>query len=103
METGRQSRSCLGIGPSVRGKDIRKGCRRVNMVEYYALMFAYGKMRPVETVPGMGEENDRGVNSSVRYGKNFGKCHSVPPAQQLYGNNKKGIKKIIKKIELLIN
>jgi hypothetical protein len=43
-------------------EDIRKGCRRVTMVEYYALMNENGKMRPAETIPGMGEgrikEND---------------------------------------------
>jgi hypothetical protein len=27
------------------GKDIRKGCRRVNMVEYYALMNENGKKK----------------------------------------------------------
>jgi hypothetical protein len=35
----------------------------VNMVEYYVLMYENGKMRPVETIPGMGEgikENDGG-------------------------------------------
>jgi hypothetical protein len=37
------------------GEDVRKGCGRVNLVEYYALMYENGKMRPVETVPGMGE------------------------------------------------
>jgi hypothetical protein len=46
------------------GEDIRKGCRRVNMVEYYILMYENGKMRLVETVPGMGveiiKENDGG-------------------------------------------
>jgi hypothetical protein len=26
------------------------------MVEYYALMYENGEMRPVETVPGMGED-----------------------------------------------
>jgi hypothetical protein len=36
------------------GEDIRKGCRRVNLVEYYALMNENGKMRPVETIPGIG-------------------------------------------------
>jgi hypothetical protein len=43
------------------------------------------KMRPVETVPGMGEggikENDgikEGVNSTKIYCKNFCKCHNVP-------------------------
>jgi hypothetical protein len=35
------------------GEDIRKRCRRVNMVEYYALKNENGKMRPGETVPGM--------------------------------------------------
>jgi hypothetical protein len=28
----------------------------VNMVEYYALMYENGKMRPAETIPGMGEK-----------------------------------------------
>jgi hypothetical protein len=52
------------------GKDIRKGCRRVNVVEYYALMYENGKMRPVETIPGMGggiRENDGGVNSTMTF------------------------------------
>jgi hypothetical protein len=39
----------------VRGEDIMKGYRRVNMVEYYVLMYINGKMRTVETIPGMGE------------------------------------------------
>jgi hypothetical protein len=30
------------------------------MVEYYALMYEYGKMRPVETIPGMGEKGNKG-------------------------------------------
>jgi hypothetical protein len=37
------------------GEDIRKGCGRVNMVEYYTLMNENGKLRPVETIPGLGE------------------------------------------------
>jgi hypothetical protein len=37
------------------GEAIRKGCGMVNMVEYYALMCDNGKMRPAETIPGMGE------------------------------------------------
>jgi hypothetical protein len=41
------------VGASGRGEDIRKGCRRVNMVEYYVLMCENGKMTPVEAVPGM--------------------------------------------------
>jgi hypothetical protein len=39
------------------------------MVEYYALMYENIKMRPAETVPGMGvgriKENDGGVNSTM--------------------------------------
>jgi hypothetical protein len=66
----------------VGGEDIRKGCRRVNMVEYYALVYENGKMRPAETVPGMGgegiKENDGGVNSATMYCKNFCKCHNAP-------------------------
>jgi hypothetical protein len=40
-------------------EDIRKDCKRVNMVEYYALMYENGKMRSVETIPGMGD-GDKG-------------------------------------------
>jgi hypothetical protein len=47
-------------------------------------MYVNGKMRPVETVPGMrGEgikENDGGVNSTMIYCKNFCKCHNVTPS-----------------------
>jgi hypothetical protein len=42
----------------------KERCRRVNMVEYYALMCENGKMRPIEAIPGMGgvgiKENDGG-------------------------------------------
>jgi hypothetical protein len=56
-------------------------------------MYENGKMRPVETIPGMGggriQENDgRGELSMIylTYCKNFYKCHNVPPTQH---NNKK--------------
>jgi hypothetical protein len=49
-------------------------------------MYENGKMRPVETIPRMGrgriKENDRGVNSTMMYYKNFCKCHNVPLVQQ---------------------
>jgi hypothetical protein len=49
-------------------------------------MYESGKMRPVETFPGMGagriKENDGEVNSTLIYCKNFGKCHNVPPVQK---------------------
>jgi hypothetical protein len=38
------------------GKDIRKNSKRMNMVEILVLMYENGKMRPVETIPGMEEE-----------------------------------------------
>jgi hypothetical protein len=37
-------------------EDVRKGCKRMNMVEYYVLVHENGKMRPVETVLGLGGE-----------------------------------------------
>jgi hypothetical protein len=33
------------------GEDMRKGCRKMNVVEYYVLMYENGKMRPIETIP----------------------------------------------------
>jgi hypothetical protein len=36
-------------------EQVGKGGRRVNMVEYYVLVYENGKMRPVGTVPGFGE------------------------------------------------
>jgi hypothetical protein len=46
----------LGIGISGRGEDVKKGYRRVNIVEYYVLEYGNGKIRPVENIPGIGEE-----------------------------------------------
>jgi hypothetical protein len=47
----------------------------VNVVEYYVHMYENGKMRPDETIPGIGggaiKENDGGVNSTMIYHKNF--------------------------------
>jgi hypothetical protein len=49
-------------------------------------MYVNGKMRPVETVPGMRKrgtkENDGGVDSTMIYCKNSCKRHNVSPAQQ---------------------
>jgi hypothetical protein len=46
-------------------------------------MHENGKMRPVETIPGIGGEGIKrmmeGVNSTMVNCKNFGKCHNVPP------------------------
>jgi hypothetical protein len=46
------------------------------------------KLRPVETIPGMGgkgiKKNDGRVNSTMIYCKNFGKCHMYSQ----YNNNK---------------
>jgi hypothetical protein len=51
QRTGKENRFCLGVGTSV-GEDIRKGCRKMNVVEYYVLMYENGKIRAVETIPG---------------------------------------------------
>jgi hypothetical protein len=47
-----------------------------------------GKMRPAETIPGMGERGQRRMVKEVKssmiyliYCKNFCKCHNAPPAQ----------------------
>jgi hypothetical protein len=58
-----------GGGTSGKGEDVGRGCRRVNMVQIFVHVYVTWKMRPVETVPGMGEgdimENDEGVNSTM--------------------------------------
>jgi hypothetical protein len=47
-------------------------------------MYENGKMRPAETIPGMGgiKENDGEVTPTMVCCKNFGKCPSVPPVEQ---------------------
>jgi hypothetical protein len=48
-------------------------------------MYENGKMRPAETTLGMGEGGKKrmvGLNSTVRYYKDFCKCHNVPSVQQ---------------------
>jgi hypothetical protein len=52
-------------------------------LKYYVLMHVNGKMRPVQTIPGMGGRRMmEGVNSTIVYCKNFYKCYNVPPVQQ---------------------
>jgi hypothetical protein len=49
-------------------------------------MYENGKMRPVETIPGIGgrgiKENGGRVNSTMICCKNFAKYHNVPLVQQ---------------------
>jgi hypothetical protein len=50
-------------------------------------MYINGNMRPLETIPGVGEGRDKdgGVNSSMiylMYYKNFYKCHKIPHPTQ---------------------
>jgi hypothetical protein len=49
-------------------------------------MYVNAKIRPVETIPGIGgqriKENDGGDEFTMIHCKNFCKCHNVPPAQQ---------------------
>jgi hypothetical protein len=42
------------VGTSGSGEDIRKGGQRVNIVEYSTHMYVNGKMKPIETILGMG-------------------------------------------------
>jgi hypothetical protein len=48
-------------------------------------MYENGKMRPVETIPGIERGGIKrmmeGMNSTMIYCKNFCKCHNVPIAQ----------------------
>jgi hypothetical protein len=49
--------SCRGVGISGRRENVEKECRRVNMVKYCVHIYVNGKMKSVETIPGMrGEE-----------------------------------------------
>jgi hypothetical protein len=67
------------MGTSGRRRIEGEGVRKVNMVEYYALMNENGKMRPAEAIPGMDggtKENDGGVNSTMIYFKNFCRCRN---------------------------
>jgi hypothetical protein len=54
--------------------------------KYYVLIDENGNMRPVQTIPGLGNGGKRrimeGVNSAMIYCKNFCKCHSAPSVQQ---------------------
>jgi hypothetical protein len=49
-------------------------------------MYENRKVRPVQTIPGIGgggiKKKDGGVNSTVIYCKYFGKCHNVIPTEQ---------------------
>jgi hypothetical protein len=49
-------------------------------------MYVNGKMRPDETIPGMGGGGERrmmeGVNLTNIYCKHFCKCYNIPPVQQ---------------------
>jgi hypothetical protein len=50
------------------GKDVEKGYSKVNMVEiYYILMYENGKMRHVETIPGMGEGGIKGDDGGSEF------------------------------------
>jgi hypothetical protein len=45
------------------------------------MVYENGKMRPVETIPGMGKGWIKGMNSAMIQWKYFGKYHNVPPVQ----------------------
>jgi hypothetical protein len=64
------------------GEDIRRGAGGWIWWKCYVLMYENGKMRPVETVPGMGVRGIKEWNLTMIFCKNFCKCHTVPPVQQ---------------------
>jgi hypothetical protein len=49
-----------GMLVPVEGKEVGKGCSRVNMVQILHTHSVNGKMRSVETIPGMWGEGDKG-------------------------------------------
>jgi hypothetical protein len=51
MESRKVKQVLSGVWHQWEGEDIRKGCRRVNMVEYYILVYGNVKMRPAEAIP----------------------------------------------------
>jgi hypothetical protein len=57
MENRKVKQVLSGVWYQWEAEAVRKGCRRVNMVEYYVLMNENGKTRPAETIPGAGEGN----------------------------------------------
>jgi hypothetical protein len=59
LEEGGQEDKAGPVGLAPVGGGCRERRRRVNMVEYYALVYENGEMGPVETPPGM-EGGDKG-------------------------------------------
>jgi hypothetical protein len=75
-----------GVGISGREENIKKGYRRVNMVEIKCAHVCKWKKIPVETIPGMTgagtKESDGRANSTMMHCKNFYRCYIVLPVQQ---------------------
>jgi hypothetical protein len=86
----RQNRFCLGSWSQWEGENIRKGSPRVKLVEICCTQ-VNGKMRPVETIPGVREgeikKNGGGVNSIWYVVRTFANVTMYP----LYSNNKNKI------------
>jgi hypothetical protein len=66
-------------------EDIRKECKRVNVVEI-CIHVGKWKSETCQNYSRDGErrikKNDGGMNSTMTYYKNFCKCYNVPPKQQ---------------------
>jgi hypothetical protein len=75
-----------GVGTSEREEDIGRECRRVKMVQILCIQVHRWKNEICGNYSMNGgegiKENDGGVNPTMIYCKNFGKCHNVQPAQQ---------------------
>jgi hypothetical protein len=72
LRWGRRREEAEGGEGGWRRGEEREGCRKVNMVQILYIHVYKRKMRPVETIPGMG-----GIY--LAYCKNFYKCHNILP------------------------
>jgi hypothetical protein len=63
-----------------RAEDIKKGCRKVNIMYTCMLMEKWNYFRNVEKM-NKGEWWKEGISTMI-YCKNLCKCHNVPPVQQ---------------------
>jgi hypothetical protein len=80
--TGRLNSSCLGVGSGGSGEEVRKRCKRVNVLEILCTHVWKWENEICWHCLEMGEEekeNDGGVDSIMIHCKNFCKCHNVLP------------------------
>jgi hypothetical protein len=86
-KVGSQNRSCLGGWYQWEEDDIRKGCRRVNMVKTFCTYICKWKNETCWNYSRNGEHGGykkmmEGINSTITYYKNLCKCHNGYSVQQ---------------------